>query len=314
MNKWMRRILYLTVALLIAAGIGLYVLYHLSSATPDWYQPRMLSEEQIREAGRLAVNKALTLREQASELHLAERRARLETEQAATRNTRNTTREAFGGTTRPAAPAALPIEVSFTSDELNALFHQWTKPQGRDQQIAQYIGDPQIILLDNELILAGKVKGIEKLDGRVVSVHFAPKLDAQGKLQMDLEGLRMGYLPVPDSAWEQKKSELVSLLQRNLPDLQQKAQIDDSGQANGATMGAIFSELLLNVLSGRPAEPVLFIPLDDGHGIPVKLRQVKIANKTLTLQAEPLNAAQRHAMMQTLKDKDSTEKASAQEP
>src|ERR1041385_695325 len=154
-KKWIRRIFYAAAGLVIVAAIALYVLYRLSSATPHWYQPLKLSDDQIRQAARLAVEKGVTLREQAQDARIAEARSR---EAAA--------EPAHGRT----------IEVSFTNDELNAFFQEWTKPQGRDKQIAQYVNNPQIILLDNELILAGTVKGIKKFEGRVASVHFTPKL------------------------------------------------------------------------------------------------------------------------------------------
>ena len=64
------------------------------------------------------------------------------------------------------------------------------------------------------------------------------------------------------------------------------------------------SELLIDILNDRPAQPVLFLPYDMSngrHSLPVKLIDVEIAKKTLVLEVQPLTPAERKELLVSLR-------------
>ena len=67
-----------------------------------------------------------------------------------------------------------------------------------------YVDDPVLVLQDNRLILAGTVKEMDT----VVSVHFEPVLDADGKLRLNLVRVMGGKLPLPRAFWDGYRQKL----------------------------------------------------------------------------------------------------------
>src|SRR5207245_6723170 len=95
---------------------------------------------------------------------------------------------AIKGTTRPGD--AKPMTVTFTEEERNAfLLHNFK------DRLDDYVEDPGIFLGDGTIILAGQIKD----SGYVVSFHFVPRIDEQGKLHLTLARSYGGALPVPQS-------------------------------------------------------------------------------------------------------------------
>lgn len=281
MKKLIRGILYTVAVVLIGAIIATYVSYRLSLAKPVWYRPLTMNPEQMHQAAVSAQDKFLTVVNQAASAHQAEVLA----QRAAT------------------LPATRPtLQVTFSSDELNAFFQNWAQLNGLHERINRYLADPQIILQDGQLILAGTVKGIEQLDGRVVSVHFRPVLDEDGQLQMDLQGVRAGRLPLPAVLWDSKKGQLKQVLQQKLPQLRREAEIDAGGATNVPAMAAAMSQLALAILDHRPADPIVFLPFDQKRNVPVKLTGVRVEEQSLTLQAVPLDAQQRQVLLKRIKE------------
>ena len=103
-----------------------------------------------------------------------------------------------------------------------------------------------------------------------------------------------GRLPLPEALWSKQRDRAARLLASRLPALQRSARIEPDGATNESAIGAAMCELVLQVLNGQPAEPILFLPrLDEGRGIPVKLTAVSIENQTLGITVEPLGASER---------------------
>src|SRR4051812_49696380 len=90
----------------------------------------------------------------------------------------------------------------------------------------------------------GSVKDL----GAILSVHFKPSLDADGRLRLQLERVLAGRLPLPASMWNKYSASLERTILRNLSRFQRQAKLDASGAANSPAVSAAMSKLLLAVL------------------------------------------------------------------
>ena len=183
--------MYLLAFVLIVAIIASYIGYRMSLATPDWYRPLAMSQTQLKQAANRGFQKLAALVDQAAALHADEVR----------RNAAHTQPAAAAPTSRPAES----MDLSITSDELNALFDQWSKLNGWDEKLSRYVADPQVQLDHGQIILAGRV---QQLGGRVVHVHFKPVLTDEGMLDLKVQGVWTGSLPLPTAAWDNQKEKL----------------------------------------------------------------------------------------------------------
>jgi hypothetical protein len=283
MRKWIKTGLLLIALLLVGAIIFSFVSYELARGTPDWYRPHALSLEERAQAARRADDKFLSLLGRAADA------------QAAGRRTQNSS----------ASPAASsgsePITVSFTDDELNAFFYKWIQLNHWDQKMGQYLSNPQIILHDGQLILAGQVNMSGLLEGTVLSVHFVPTLDQQGQLMVNIDGISAGRLPLPNAVWESQRDKLEELVREKLPALRRQSRIGEGGSANAAAVGVAMSDMLLHVLNGQPTVPVVFLPVNPHEGYPMNLTQLHIEKGSIALSALPLTRQQRGQLREQIK-------------
>jgi hypothetical protein len=225
----------------------------------------------------------------------AEARARETAKARGTLSTRAATRPFAAGNT-----------LSFTADELNAFFQKWSPPAKWDPQVRRYISDPVLILHDERLILAGTVTNL----GAVVSLHFEPMLDEKGMLHLQLRRVLAGKLPLPSSLWEGQRQRLADSVKGKLPNFQRLARMDStSGATNGAGVAAAMTKLLLSVLSDQPADPVVFLPLDDKRGLPAKLTAVRIADGALNLTVEAITPREREEFLARIREPYTSETA-----
>jgi hypothetical protein len=290
--------LYVLALGLIVAIAATYVSYRMSQGAPEWYHPGATSAAEREAAARRADDKFLTAISQAADAQAAEIRAK----------------------TRPALTHATePIEVAFTGEELNAFFYKWAKLNQWDQKIGRYLSDPQIVIHDGKLIFAGTINpaaaeahGLAALKGMVVSLHFRPKLTESGQLDFTLQRVMAGRLPLPGGLWDAQADKLKAFLAKRLPALQAGARIADTGASNGDAIAAAMSQFLLHVLNQKPSRPVVFLPVDNRHGIPVKITAIRIADQVITLTALPLDPAERAALLREIKAPAGAETAMSQ--
>jgi hypothetical protein len=254
--------------------------YRLLTALPSWYQPQGEWTAQTR----LAADNA-------------ERKAQLTSEWA-----KSAAVEASG----PAAatrPATMPgsYTVSFTQTELNAFFAKWDQWYGWSRRYQQYISEPAIVLRPGRVILAGKVRDL----GAIASFHFYPRLDETGALRLTLVGAQAGRLPMPDALWDAQRRMIVSMLQARRLGWQQGARMLPGGSANVEAVKAAGAQLVLQMLSDLPGEPVLFIPESEGRAVPVKIIGLEVGDQVLTLSVQAMTSQQRAELIGRLKQSDS---------
>jgi hypothetical protein len=193
-----------------------------------------------------------------------------------------------------------PFQIQFTDQELNAFFEKWADVNGRRAFFEQYVADPRLVLRNNQLILAGTVKEMNL----VVSMEFEPRIDEQGRLDMNLVRVVGGILPMPAALYARPQRKISRMLLANLPVYQESAVISGDGAANSSASAAGMNELLLSVLNGDSAQPVLFVPYDlrnINRTLPVKITALSIQNNTLTVTAEQMTSPEREAFLKNLR-------------
>jgi len=280
MRKLLRGLAVIVVALLLVAVVALLFGRHRLYSRPDWYRAKHLTAAQSEAAANSADQKMIAARSQIAEAYAAQTRA---------------ARANNAAQTQPGSAFTLDL----TEDEINAWIPKWEGELGWKSKAAAYVKDPAIIFRKQEIILAGEVKKWNS----IVSLHFVPTL-ADGKLQIKLTQVTAGTLPLPRASWDGYLQKLTSALSAKLPELQRKANIDQHGRANSAAVEAAMSELLLNTLNDQPAEAALFLPdqLGRSGSLPVKITDVTADDGTLSLSVEPMDAPQRTALLDELKE------------
>lgn len=276
--KWVKRLLLLVVFAGVLAGVIGAGGWWMSKREPSWYARRHATPQ-----------------ETAAAAHRAEREVQRTLSWAEDQ-------QAYTESSRHGAPSTQPaktLTISLTEDELNGFFQKWDATFGWTRNCSQYLSDPQIVLQGGKLILAARAKEM----GTVVSIVFGPRLE-DGKLQMPVEQVLAGRLPLPQAFWEKYRLMLTDRLEEPLGNWQEKAEIHPNGTANPDAVSAAMSELLINILNDRPAQPVLFLPYDVNngrHSLPVRLIHVQIANKTLLLEVQPLTPVERKDLLASIR-------------
>lgn len=288
MKKLLRRLLIVVLILLVAAvAVPLFVRQRIYSK-PAWYPKARLNTLEQAAASNRADQKLIQARSEIAAAYAAQVRA---------------SRAASGPTTLPLGE----FSIALTEDEINSWVPKWSDELGWSQRVDKYVTEPQIVFDEHEIILAATVKDWKT----IVSLHFLPQLQEQ-KLRLTLTNVMAGTLPLPKVAWSSYEQRLLNALQSRLPEFQKEASIDASGRANSAAVSAAMSELLVHTLNDEPAEPVLFLPEQFSktpRSLPVKITEVTVADKTLTLTVQPMDASQRTALLQHLRG--STDSATA---
>lgn len=270
--KWMKRLLLAAMFVVIFAGALALSAWWLSRGTPDWYGRKRATSQQLAEAARRAEQQV-------------QRTLNWASEQARPQNVSST--QPVDG-----------FQISLTEDELNGFFQKWDATFGWSERYGSFLTDPQIAIEDGHIILAATVADMNS----VLSVELQPRLDA-GKLRITMERVLAGRLPLPAGFWDPYRRRVEAAVARRLPRLQHDAKVSADGMASADTVAAAMSDLLLDVLAQRPAAPVLFLPnIKNGQKcLPVKLTDVEVADKTLTLTVRAMTPREREQMLEEIR-------------
>jgi hypothetical protein len=268
--KWRRRLLLAVLFVAVFAGVTAIAAWRLAHGEPEWYRHHRLDPHEAEAAaGR------------------AEQQLQRTLSWAQDRQAESIRQPRRANTTQPTAQS---LEISFTQDELNALFQKWDGTFGWSDQYTKVLSEPEIALRDDRLILAGTSVDL----GAVLSVEFEPRL-ADEKLYLSVTRVLAGRLPLPRSVWERYRGKLESRIERSLAQSQSAASLTPGDGANSDAVAAAMGELALCALAGEPAQPILFLPYSmrsKPRSLPVRLTDVRIADQTLTLTVQTLDAHQ----------------------
>jgi hypothetical protein len=290
MKKQWKKPLLLGVLAIVAVAVTLAsVAIMLFRAAPTWYRPLAMDPQRREAAAQRATNKLAMIQNEAARLRRDERLAE---------------RAASTSTTSPATLAApgRPITVSFTEDELNAFFDKWAVWNDWKSKYQRYIEDPVVLLDDGRIVIAAKVRDMNT----VASLHFEPRVTEDGLLNLRLARILGGKLPLPEAVLSKYRTRMSDAMAQNLPRWQRTAAIDSGGTPNASAVAAAMGRLALHVLEHEPADPVLFLPLVDANlrprSVAVRLTDVRIEDRTLTLTVEPMSGAQRAELLKRIRE------------
>ena len=285
--KWIKRLAVFVVGLVLVLGLaGAGAYYYGVRGTPEWWQrPKVSAEEQAAAANR-ADQKIMETLSVVREMEAAARAS---------------TQPADPSDRRPAATqTASTRRVTFSEEELNGFFNKWDRLYGWTERYKHHITDPGIVLHDGRIVVAGNSAEL----GTVVSIHFDPELDDRGRLNLELSKVLAGRLPIPQGFFDKYRTAARTRLKAVLPELQRDAELRADGSANSEAMNAAMAKLFLNVLANEPGEPVLFLPVGQrGRSMPVKLTEVEIEDKSLSLTVTLLDPAERVALLDRIRQR-----------
>ena len=280
MRKWTKSLMLLAALFLVTILAVVYGGFRMFKGAPDWYRHSTLSAADREILARRAFNKFADIQNAAALVRRDE--------------IASLSRQA----TDAAAVPAASIVVSFSDDELNAFFEKWASYANWKSNYDRYVNDPLIILQDDRLILAGKVKDLDA----VVSLELDPRIDADGRLNLHLKRILAGRLPLPQMFIGPYKDRLTAHLRQSLPRWRQLAAIDADGAANSELISASMARLFIHTLNHTSADPILFLPLVERHAnVPVKVRAVKVEDHTVTMTVLPLDAKERAALVERIR-------------
>ncbi len=278
MRRW-AKVAAWSAGVLVLAGAGVAAAqWLLVRRTPNWYAPSRLTAAQRATAAHGVENTLIGLQSWSAGRHA---------------------RQVSGHAASPSAAGAT-YPLSFTDAQLDAFFDKWADYQDRRAAMDKYVADPRLVVQDGRIIVVGQVHEV----GLVVSLFVLPQVAADGRLRLSLEKVVAGVMTVPDSFFASQRAAIIHTLAANLPADQAAARFDRDGLANGPAATAAMDEMLLAMLRGRSAEPVVFVPVNTSAQsplLPVRITAVTARDHTLSMTAQALTADERRDLLQRIK-------------
>jgi len=252
--------LFLSVLALAVGGSS----WWLSRGEPEWYQPKQTDPKELAAAS-----------------DRAEKQIERTLSWAQDQQVYTATHAA--GVKAPAEPTR-STDIKFSQTELNGFFQKWDTTFGWSHSYSAYVDDPMVVLRDEKLLFAGRVKEL----GAVVSVELWPRLE-NDQLRISVTRVLAGRLPLPRALWSRYITALSNTVEGNLDNWRSFAEITPRG-ANTSAVSAAMGELLIDALHDQPSSPVLFLPIaGSSRGLPVQITGVSIDNETLSLTVRSLS-------------------------
>jgi uncharacterized protein YpmS len=286
-RKWFRRLLLLVATIAVVLLGGVMVAFFMVRSRPSFYRLTKLTAAQRADAAKSAEDKFIKIQNEAARTSAAE---------SARRH-----REVKGSTTSTSHPIVFdgqPVTISFTEAELNAFFDKWSNFQNWKDAYEPYIEDPVVILKDDRVILAAKLRDPDL----VVSLHFEPSIDANGQLKLELARILGGVLPLPESMISKYEDRLTSGIAKRLPTWQQSADIDANGAVNSNAIAASAAKLLVHMLRHEPADPVLFLPVFGQKGsVPVRIQAVDVNDSEMSMTIQPMSRDEQAELLKRIR-------------
>lgn len=278
--KWIKRTLKILLVLLAFCVAFLVTSYVLSRKSPKWYRPAAMSRAQIDAAANSAMRKFVKICNMADD--------------AAATDTSREWRKQNGAATKP---KVLPVEITFTQEELTGFLAQWIEQDS--EKVERYIHEPQFYIDAKEIKFACQVKELDQIGVLRLKPQIL-QIDGIDHLQLELVGISAGSMPLPEAMVKGKLKKIEASLEANLPDWQKRATLRPEG-ANADAVRAAMSKMLLQILRHEPSLPILFVPTDLQNRVPVKITSVSLQTGSVTFHIHPLNEEDRKIALESIK-------------
>lgn len=268
--------MFTVLAVLVAVAAGLALLGRMSLATPEWFT-RELSEEQRQAAANRADGKARALQGGVAELASAVKRGEPEPRQAVT--------------------------VTFSEAEIDGFVNRWLALNGYLAALQRHIETPVVRLHDGTLIIAGRAKELDA----IVSMHFRPRVVAEGRVQLVLEKMMAGNLRLPMRLADSVAGRVLQRWQRDLayrlPPLQRQAEIQPDGVSNRQAIEAWMMIGGLEMLRQQPVDAIAFLPVYDqwSKSVPVRITDFRVGNDSVSISVLPMVERDREALLERIR-------------
>jgi hypothetical protein len=199
-------------------------------------------------------------------------------------------------------PAA-ELTVVITQDDVNSLLGKWYESIAEEKVSGRRLADqlqmPRIRITEDRITLAGTVP---PLGGRVVSVDLHPGLTADGKIDLQLMGVRSGSVAIPELAWGKLRDMAIDQLPGIIKQFRSGASMDRGGGMSLEGASVVLARQGMDVLGHRPTVNVLLLPvLSDNVAMPARVSNSKLQMGSLTLTLTPLNAQEREELLKRAK-------------
>jgi hypothetical protein len=271
---WIKRTLIVVTAVLV---VGALAAAYLVRRAPSFYARPNYTAEQRSTFAREAQNQLIRASEFANRARVAE----------------------AGAATSPATTQPAPLVVDFSQDQVNSLIERWGEVGDWRASYEKYITDPVVIFQKDRIIVAGLAKDL----GTVASLHFAANVDDEGKLNLTLERVLGGALPMPEGMYGSYVDKLAKGLAGRMAGWRRAVALNGDGTVNEEAVITGMAKMLLGGLTGRPSDPYIFLPNGPGGAgaVPVRVTRFDVQAGHASLTIQPLNATERAAMIEQLK-------------
>lgn len=288
-GRWIRRLMWYSVLVLLVMVITAALMAWQATRAPDWYHPNTMTAQQRADAARQAEQVWARTQNWVAESDAAVRREVVQhPEQSA-----------------DIAPNEQPFEIELTDTQINAAMEKWANVYDAQGKMNNYITHMAVVLQEDRVILAGEVRYSGPLQGRIVSMHLQPQIDPQGQLDMNLQSLKVGRLPLAQAIWQEQSDRAINSIYNRLNGLQQKIKLQPTGDVNGDAVAASLGVLTVRMLTHELTDPVIFIQLADGRRVPVQIRKIQVVKTEtgglLRLTVTAMSQKQREAYIDRLK-------------
>jgi hypothetical protein len=284
-RKWVRRLLLLVATVMVVVLGGAMVVVWMMRSQPAFYRPAQLTDAQRADAAKSAEDKFIRIQNEAARTRAAVSAQRR--------------RASTSSSTQPIIFNGAPVTITFTEAEINAFFDKWSHFQNWKATYEPYIEDPVVILKDNRVILAARLKD----PNLVLSLHFEPSIDETGRLQLELKRILGGMLPLPEAIMKKHQDRLTASLARRLPGWQHGAEIDAGGAVNASAIAASAGKLFVRIFRHEPVEPVLFLPVFGQKGsVPMRIQAMEVIEGAMTMTIHPMSRQEQIELLERIRE------------
>jgi len=194
----------------------------------------------------------------------------------------------------PASDPFEPVVLEFSAEEFNAILWKWAEIAGVEWN---GVGRPQVAIDGDKILFATHIVGWPI----VATVACRPWVDGEGRLHLEVAGIRAGHLPIPGFLLGTSRRNLASEMSSRLSQWQPKAEIKPNGRCNWSAARVASGKILLDALKDRPGDGCVIVPLDHDMGVAARVKELRVAAGRVYITLVPLNARQRDELAARLR-------------